>query len=255
MSENTVSFGSARVEAADVALLEATLRRLAVEPAEGPAFNPAHDTAALRRVLAQLGPTQAVAPVIRLWQALSAETSVNRAGTLTIGVAGPQPIKLWDHARGMFGQGANLSQRPDAREVCNGVLDGSLRYGVLDWPDGMGAGAWWTVLAEQRFSRLRIVAGAPHVAALTERPDACVVTLDAPLPSGRDDSLILALDERHQAERALQVAGLSGLVRARARAYVLLRVEGYVGENGAALGALARAGLDGVRLAGSLPLL
>jgi hypothetical protein len=255
MSENTVSFGSARVEAADGTLLEALVRRLALEPSEGPIFTPAHDVAGLRRVLTQLGPTQSPAPVIRLWQALSAEATAQRAGTLSVGLAGPQALRLWDHARALFGQAAALSQRPDAREVCNGVLDGSLAYGVLDWPDGVGAGAWWTVLGEQRFSKLRIVAGTPLVAGLPDRPEACVVSLDSPQPSGRDDSLILALDERHQAERALQVAGLNGLVRARARAYVLLRVEGYVGENGAALGALARAGLDGVRLAGSLPLL
>jgi hypothetical protein len=153
----------------------------------------------------------------------------------------------------MFGPKANLNLKPDVRACLDAVLDGAVRYAVLDWPDGNGAGSWWPMLAESRFSRLRIQSGSSLVTSLSERPEAAIVGRGGLGPSGVDDSLLVALDERHVAERALQQAGVEGEVRARARAFVLLRVQGHFAEDDPRLGFLARNGLDGVRVTGTLP--
>lgn len=236
---------------ADLGLLDALATRLA---AQGPELDLAGQAHLLRQLIHARPDTLDSGSVVRFWRLLMAELAT-RSGqqALSVAVAGPQPIKVWDQARFMFGPQAALMLRPDVRASLEAVLDGTTRYAVLDFPDGTGAGGWWPMLAESRFSRLRIHSGTSLPCSGVERPEAVVVGRGPLGPSGKDDSLVVALDERHQAERALVQAGVDGEVRARARAFVLMRVQGHLADDDPRLGALARNGLDGVRVTGTFP--
>jgi cytochrome P450 len=69
--------------------------------------------------------------------------------------------------------------------------------------------------------------------------------------AGGDISMLLAFDPHHRVQRALNEQGLVGKEIARAEPRVLLRIEGFIAVDDPRAAALARSGLDSVRVLGS----
>lgn len=215
-------------------------------------LRPAREIQVMRRLMAA-APTHLGADLVQeIWRALMNAT-VRQARGVEIAVAGgAEPGRLFDVARRHFGGSARIQRIDDPRQALSRALDQRNLVCVLPWLGKTGAGGWWPILAESRFSPLVVIGALPLRPDGAGEPDAALVAANAPLePAGGDVTLAIAFDPRFKLQRALAEAGLEGSEIARASALVLLKMDGYLHPDDLRPAMLSKAGLDGFRVVGS----
>lgn len=259
----TIDMLRTQIDQIDDQLLDLILRRMRVTGgiAEVKAlaagtefgFRAGREAEILRRVLARAGNEVSPAIVTQIWRALIGE-SLLRQGLADIALApgaGADSVRLREIARCYFGFSAPVRLAGADGDVRAALIRAAETEGVIaiaPWPGANGNGQWWSMLIESRFADLRIAGGWPLFT--SEGPEAAFVARAGLSPSGTDESWAVAFDEHHQAASAIAAAGLTGEEKARARAAVLLRFDGFVAEDDPRLARLARSGLTGARVIG-----
>ena len=123
---------------------------------------------------------------------------------------------------------------------------------MTPWPAAPGVGSWWPALSERRFHDLHLIAGLPLLGPANEDPEACVFAATPTDAAGAGDvTILIAFDQHHRAQRALNEIGLPGKEVARSEPRVLLRIDEYVAVDDPRAAALTGHGLEGVRVLGS----
>ena len=251
------------LERVDEALLAAMTERLRLSdqlagvdsPRSGPPIRPSREVALLRRLAAAAPGDREV--VADLWRVLLAASSRRqRALDIVVGASRGDAMRLYDVARRHFGARARIKDVGEPQIALQKAVDNpDSVIAITSWPAAPGVGAWWPALTEQRYRSLSIIAALPVTGAAADTPEAAVFAAAAPEAAGGDISLLLAFDPHHRVQRALAEAGLVGKEVARAEPRVLVRVEGFVTPDDPRAAALARTGLDAVRLLGAYALI
>lgn len=218
--------------------------------ATGSPLRPARETKMLRRLVAQAPAGLSPTLVMEVWRALIAD-NLGRQRHIDVFTGGaPDQVRLFDMARRHFGASTRIARCDDARGTLNRMTETAAAAAVLPFPGRSGSGGWWPMLSERRFHEAAIVAALP-MRDDGQEPEAAVVTRGAPLePTGKDTTLALAFDPHFRLVRGLNEAALPGKEIARANASVLIQFDTFVGASDPRLVALAKAGLDGLRVVG-----
>jgi chorismate mutase len=214
---------------------------------------PAREVALLRRLVAAAQPPLERQSVVDLWRAvIGASLSRQQPIDVVVGGGRGDPGRLYDIARRHFGAQARIKDMVEPQAALQKAAEnpGAI-VAVTTWPAAPGMGAWWPALSERRFANLHIIAGLPLLAAGSEEPEAALFAASPHEEAGGDISLLLAFDPHHRVQRALAEHGLAGKEVARAEPRVLLRIEGFIAADDPRAAALARSGLDSVRVLGS----
>ena len=222
-------------------------------PHAGLPIRPGREITLLRRLIATAPAPLERELVVELWRALmAAGLRRQRVIDVVIGGGRSDPSRLFDIARRHFGARARIKDVGEPQTALQKAAENPDSFvAVTTWPAAPGVGAWWPALSEQRFHKLHIIAGLPVLGAVSEEPEAAVFAGAATEEAGGDVSILMAFDPHHRLQRALNDIGFIGKEFARAEPRVLVRVEGFVGIDDPRAGALARSGLDGVRVLGS----
>jgi len=249
------------IDGVDAALLSLVAQRLQLAdklaavkaPQPGLPIRPGREVALLRRLVAAAPAPLDADLVIEIWRTLiSAMLRRQRAIDVVVGGGRSDPMRLLDIARRHFGAQTRIREVGDPQIALQKVNDNpSTTVAVTNWPAAPSFGAWWPALSERRFSEVHLIAGLPLNSAPGEEPEAAVFAASPNEEAGGDISLLLAFDPHHRVQRALNEQGLNGREIARAEPRVLLRIEGFVAVDDARAAALARSGLDSVRVLGS----
>lgn len=216
-------------------------------------IRPGREINLLRRLIAA-----APAPIERelvaeLWRSLMA-AALRRQRIIDVVIGGGRndPARLFDIARRHFGARVRIKDMGEPQAALQKAVENPDNIvAVTTWPAAPGVGAWWPALSEQRFQKLHIIAGLPVLAQPGEAPEAAVFAAAETEEAGGDVSILLAFDPHHRVQRALAETGLKGREFARAEPRVLIEVDGYIASNDPRSAAMARVGLDGVRVLGS----
>lgn len=223
----------------------------AAENPGGPAFNPAREAAAGRR-LVQAGAGAPPDVVARLWRQFCGDMAAARG--LKAYVAGGDIGQTMLGGRGYFGFGAHMVQTVEIRDALEKASETPGIIAVLPWPEHAGAGQWWPMLNEHRFHDLSIVAGWPSLPGSGgDIPRVAIVGRLPIEPSGDDEMLATVHDDAREAERLIKKHVVDCEVTARARSLALVRLKGYVAPDDRRLDAARQAGLDGLRIVGVRP--
>jgi chorismate mutase / prephenate dehydratase len=250
----------ARIDGVDSQLLALVGERLRLadelvahkhgEPAALP-IRPDREIRLLRRLIAAAPHPVDPDLVVELWRALIA-ANVRRQGPVDVVVGGGNDaIRMFDLARRHFGARTRVQRAEEAQQALLRAAEQKRTLAVVPWPAAAGVGGWWPALSESRFAKLHLIAGLPIRGAASENPEAAVFAAMKPAQVEGDATILIAFDPHHRAQRAMAEAQLTGRELARSEPRVLLRIEGYIAERDATAMALARAGLDGVRIVGS----
>lgn len=191
--------------------------------------------------------------VVELWRALIA-ANLRRQRVIDVAVGGGRsdPARMFDIARRHFGARTRIQHVGDPQTALLRASEQPDRcVAVVPWPAAPGVGSWWPALSESRFSRLHLISGLPVLGSADEDPEACVFAASANEEAGNDVSLLMLDDPHHKAQRALTEVGLKGREVARSEPRVLLRVDGFVAIDDPRASAMARFGLERVRVLGS----
>jgi chorismate mutase len=214
------------------------------------AMRAARETQVLRRLVNATRGRVDPGLVVEVWRALmGANLRAQTPFDVWVG-PGADPVGVWDVARSHFGAGANLFRAPDARSALQKVIDNPFAVAVLPFPGAAGGGGWWPILVESKSADLRIAQALPCRVEDGKPPEAAVVARVPLEPAGEDETLVIALDERYRAPRALAEAGLKIEEIERARAQALYRIPGFVAEDDSRI-QMARGRLDGLKVVGS----
>jgi chorismate mutase len=246
----------AEVDAIDDAMLALAMKRagmartlVSAKDASGSILRPAREVQILRRLIAASGDAMEPDAVVAVWRALIGVNLALQRPLEVIAAGAIDPVRQVDLARQHFGPQARISRAADMRAVLSRVAAQTDVAAVLPWPGASGPGSWWASLMESRFQPIQVVAGLPMRAGA---PEAALVASGVKLEAcGRDRTLIVAQDQHFRLSRALQEAGLTGRELARANIAVLAELDGFVAQEDLRREALARAGLDGVRVVGA----
>lgn len=248
------------IDAVDKSLLSLFAQRLqlaerlpATKGEAGLPIRSGREVALLRRLIAEAPAPLEKELVVELWRALIG-ASLRRQKIIDVVVGGGRsdPTRLFDIARRHFGARTRINHVGEPQVALQKAAENPQTVvAVTPWPAAPGVGAWWPALSERRFHDLHLVAGLPLIGAGTDDPEACVFAAGQTDPAGRDFTLILAFDQHHKAQRALNEAGLNGKEVARSEPRVLLRIEEFVGLNDPRAAALNSYGLESVRVLGS----
>jgi len=221
-------------------------------PQAGLPLRPGREVALLRRLVASAPAPLDRELVVELWRALMA-AALRRQRTIDVVVGGGRsdPTRLFDIARRHFGARTRIKDVGEPQTALQKVAENpATMVAVTSWPAAPSVGAWWPALSERRFADLRLIAGLPVLAG-AEEPEAAVFAVSPAEEAGGDISMLLAFDPHHRLQRALNENGLTGKEVARAEPRVLVRVEGFLSADDPRAAALARSGLDSVRVLGS----
>ncbi|ANP45375.1 chorismate mutase [Candidatus Viadribacter manganicus] len=221
-------------------------------PESGLPIRPGREVALLRRLVAEAPAPLEREFVVEVWRAMIA-ASLRRQRNIDVVVGGGRgdPTRLFDIARRHFGARTRIKDLGEPQAALQKAAENpDTIVAVTSWPAAPGVGAWWPALSERRFHNLHLIAGLPlHGSA--EDPEAAVFAASPTEEAGADITLLMAFDPHHRLQRALNEVGLNGREVARAEPRVLLRVDGFLALDDARAGALARAGLESVRVLGS----
>lgn len=173
------------------------------------------------------------------------------AGLQRVLVGGAEPLRIWDHARHIFGHQIPMSFESDQREIVTHCAEETGTVGVLGWMTQAGSGQWWPVLNESRFHDLRIVGAWPGF--LNEAPYAAIIARGPVNESAGSRTLLIAHDDHHRLQKIFTEQELRVKELARARSLVLFETAVTLSEDDGRLQDARKAGLDGLRVVGSLP--
>lgn len=183
--------------------------------------------------------------------AVEFQVDLFEAGLEKVCVSGSEPLRIWDQARNLFGHQVPMQFDNDQRENLNRCADEPGTVGVLGWMTSAGSGQWWPTLNESRYQDLRIIGSWP---VLDEaQPYAAIVARGpiAELPGCR--TLLMSHDDHHRVQRIFKEMDLQVNELSRARSLVMFEVPASLPEDDARVAAARTAGLDGLRVVGSLP--
>lgn len=217
-----------------------------------PAFEPARDAAAARRLARASKSTMPAETAVRVFRAFAGDMMKAR-GLKAVVIAGGNPAQVIQGARDYFGYGAPLVETQELREAMERVEISNDVVACLPWPELAGGGQWWPMLNENRFHCISIHCGWPNLPDVAETPQVAVLSRLPIKPSGDDDMLATGHDDTRSAVRFLAEAGLTGEVLARARSLTLMRIHGYVAPDDPRLEFARRSGLDSLRIVGVQP--
>lgn len=217
---------------------------------DGSPMRPAREIALLRRLVAAAPAALDKGLVVEVWRALIAD-NLRRQKTIEVFTGGGlDHARLLDLARKHFGAGVRITRCEDARVTLTRMIDTPAAAAVMPFPGRAGAGMWWPILSERRYHEAAIVAVLP-IRDEGAEPDACVITRGAPLEQvGGDTTLAFAQDPHFRLVRGLNEAKLQGKEIARAATAVLIQLDGFVGVDDPRLVAMARVGLEALRIVG-----
>jgi len=221
-------------------------------PPPGLPIQPGREVTLLRALIAKAPAPLERETVVEIWRALiAAGWRRNKLIDVVVGGARGDPTRLFDLARRHFGARTRISHVGEAQEALVRAADAPDRcVAVTPWPAAPGVGSWWPALTERRFHDLHLIAGLPLLGEGAD-PEACVFASAANQAAGGDVSLLLAFDQHHRAQRALNEVGVKGREVARSEPRVLLRIEDFLGVDDPRVAALTGAGLEGARVLGS----
>ena len=216
-------------------------------------LRPGREVALLRRLVAAAPAGVDSELVVELWRTLiAAMLRRQRALEVVVGGGRGDAARLFDQARRHFGARIRIKDVGEPQTALQRAAENpETIVAVTSWPAAPGVGAWWPALSERRFASLRLVAALPLLSANGDEPEAALFAACDNEETGGDTSLVLAFDPHHRVQRALADQGLTGREVARAEPRVLLRIEGFMGPDDPRVVAMARAGLDSVRVLGS----
>ncbi len=173
-------------------------------------------------------------------------------GLRQVFVSGSETIRIWDQARAIFGHRVGMELQADPREVLTACQENEDCVGVLGWMTHAGSGQWWPILNETRYHSLRIIGAWPVFG--EDKPSAAVIA-NGPIKAGVGKSTILiAHDDHHKVDRIFAEHDLPVSEFGRARSLVLFEIPAGFDEEDPRLDAARKAGLDGLRVVGALPL-
>lgn len=248
------------IDGVDTALLDLVGRRLALaerlnglKAGGGLPIRPGREVSLLRRLAAAAPPLVDRELVHELWRALIGAT-LRRQRVIDVVVGGGRgdPARLFDIARRHFGARARIKDLGEPQLALQRAAENpDTIVAVTTWPAAPAVGAWWPALSERRFASLHIIAALPLHGGPNEEPEAAVFAATPTEEAGGDVTMLLAFDPHHRLQRALAEQGLNGREVARAEPRVLVRVEGFLALDDPRAAALARSGLDSVRVLGS----
>jgi chorismate mutase len=250
----------AEIDGIDKTLLSLFAERLRVAdklsglkpPDQGLPIRPGREVALLRRLVAEAPAPLEREFVVELWRAMIA-ASLRRQRVIDVVVGGGRgdPTRLFDIARRHFGARTRIKDLGEPQAALQKAAENpDTVVAVTSWPAAPGVGAWWPALSERRFHNLHIIAGLPLIGG-TDEPEAAVFAASQTEEAGNDVSMLIAFDPHHRLQRGLNELGLTGREIARAEPRVLVRVDGFIGLEDPRAAALARSGLDSVRVLGS----
>lgn len=211
------------------------------------------EVALLRRLIAEAPAPLERELVVELWRSLIG-ASLRRQRVIDVVVGGNRgdPTRLFDIARRHFGARTRISHVPEPQAALQKVVENpQTMVAVTAWPAAPGVGSWWPALSERRFHDLHLIAGLPLLGPASDDPEACVFAATPTDAAGGDVTILIAFDQHHRAQRALNETGLQGKEVARSEPRVLLRIDEFVAVNDPRAAALTSHGLDGVRVLGS----
>lgn len=212
------------------------------------------EVALLRRLIAEAPAPLERELVVELWRSLiGASLRRQRVIDVVVGVGRGDPTRLFDIARRHFGSRTRISHVPEPQGALQKVVENpQTMVAVTAWPAAPGVGSWWPALSERRFHDLHLIAGLPLLGPQSDDPEACVFAATPTDAAGAGDvTMLIAFDQHHRAQRALNEAGLVGKEIARSEPRVLLKIDGFVAVNDPRAAALTGYGLEGVRVLGS----
>lgn len=173
------------------------------------------------------------------------------AGLQKVIVSGSEPLRIWDQARNMFGHAVPMQFDKDQRENLTLCADSEGTVGVMGWMTSAGSGQWWPILNETRYHDLRIIGAWPIFS--DETPYAAIVAKGPLAELDGCRTLMIAHDDHHKVERIFAGLDLEITELSRARTLVLFEAPKSIAEDDPRLAAARTAGLDGLRVVGSLP--
>ena len=169
-------------------------------------------------------------------------------GGITVAVHGaPDPVAMWDIARGHFGVTAQLERHDDWQAVLASLSGQAGAVGLLAVADA-GGDPWWLHLISEAPGTPRVIARLPLVGGETGLK-AFLVAAVTPEPSGSDDSLlaITLQAERMSRQRVFELlaaAGFQPTLLATSGNALLVEVAGLVSAGDARLAAFAAAAVE-----------
>lgn len=250
----------AEIDGIDKTLLSLLAERLRVvdrlnglkAPEQSLSIRPGREVALLRRLVAEAPAPLEREFVVEIWRAMIA-ASVRRQRVIDVVVGGGRgdPSRLFDIARRHFGARTRIKDLGEPQAALQKAAENPESVvAVTSWPAAPGVGAWWPALSERRFHNIHIIAGLPLLGA-TDEPEAAVFAASQTEAAGNDVTMLIAFDPHHRLQRALNEVGFTGREIARAEPRVLVRVDGFIGLDDPRAAALARSGLESVRVLGS----
>ncbi len=250
----------AEIDGIDKTLLSLLAERLRVvdrlnglkAPEQSLPIRPGREVALLRRLVAEAPAPLEREFVVEIWRAMIA-ASVRRQRVIDVVVGGGRgdPSRLFDIARRHFGARTRIKDLGEPQAALQKAAENPESVvAVTSWPAAPGVGAWWPALSERRFHNIHIIAGLPLLGA-TDEPEAAVFAASQTEAAGNDVTMLIAFDPHHRLQRALNEVGFTGREIARAEPRVLVRVDGFIGLDDPRAAALARSGLESVRVLGS----
>ena len=189
-------------------------------------------------------------PVLQRWSAEFPADMV-ACGLQKVIVSGGEPLRMWDHARSMFGHAMPMSVENDPRDVLNMCAERDDCVGVFGWLSLVGALQWWPAFNEKRFHNLRIIGAWP----LGDK-DVPYTSILARGPLGPEvgaSTLLIAHDDHHKVGKIFSDVGIEGRELGRLQTLVLFEAMECFPEDDIRLKAAKLAGLDGLRVIGALP--
>lgn len=179
----------AALDQVDDALHDGLMRRAALVAQVGSLgakgrvpLRPGREASILRRLLARNGGPLEAATVVRVWRELLAGSSAQQGPMRVVAGSAELLPTVCEH----FGALAAAETASPAAAIA-AVADGRAAVAVLPVP-GPGV-TWWTLLLEERWRGVHIVARLPFWARAGV-PEALVLSAAAPDPSGADRTVI-----------------------------------------------------------------
>ena len=250
-----------RIDRLDDALHDALMHRAALvaevarlKAADStPPLRPGREAQILRRLVKRHSGAFPKPVLVRLWRELLSGTTAMQT-KLEIAVSAPQTgAALWDLARDHFGSHTAMTPLRSAGEVVSAVIEGRASLGIVPVPGPREGDGWWRRLMGADPQKPRVIARLPFGTRGNARPedaDACVIARIEPEPSGDDVSLyIIETSEGVSrtrviaalAEAGLEAARLAGTEPGGARDAQLVELQGWIAPEDGRLQAGARA--------------
>ena len=194
-------------------------------------LRPGREAQIIRRLAATHQGSLPLAALSAIWRELIGGL-YHLQGGIRVSVHGaPDPIAMWDIARGHFGVTAQLERHDDWQAVLASVSGQAGAVGLLAVADA-GGDPWWLHLVSEAPGTPRVIARLPLVGGET-RLKAFLVAPVTPEASGSDDSLLVVTlqSERMSRQRVVELllaAGFRSRLLATAENALLVEVSGLV---------------------------